>query len=90
MTDNRAAPHSVPADGSLTIKLQRDKDGQFFDLPQGWRFTNKQATAHLAGAAIVLMPHRPGKLKLPPAARQASDYPKKSIETLVQKVLVAQ
>ena len=84
MTDNSAAPHSVPADGSLTIKLQRDKDGQFFDLPQGWRFTNKQATAHLAIGALVPMPHRPGQHKLPQAARQASDYPKKSIKTLVK------
>ena len=84
MTDNRAAPQSVPADGSLTIKLQRDKDGQFFDLPKGWKFTNNQVTAHLAGAALVLMPHRPGKLKLPPAARLASDYPKKSSQTLVK------
>ena len=90
MTDNGAAPHSVPADGSLTIKLQRDKDGQFFELPKGWKFTNGQVTAHFAAGAIVLMPHRPGKLKLPPAARQASDYPKKSIKTLAPKVLVAQ
>ena len=83
MTDNRTARHSVPADGSLAIKLQRDKDGQFFDLPKGWKFTNNQVTAHLAGAAIVLMPHRPGQLKLPAAARQASDHPKKSIKTSV-------
>ena len=82
MTDNSAAPHSVPVDGSLTIKLQRDKDGQFFDLPKGWKFTNKQATAHLAGSALVLMSQRPGQLKLPQAARQASDYPKKSIKVL--------
>ena len=84
MTDNGAAPHSVPADGSLTIKLQRDKDGQFFELPKGWKFTNDQVTAHLAGGALVLMPHRPGKLKLPSAARQASDYPKKSIKISVK------
>ena len=80
MTDNGAAPHSVSADGSLIIKLQRDKDGQFFDLPKGWKFTNNQVTAHLAGGELVLMPQRPGKLKLPLAARQASDYPKKSIK----------
>ena len=84
MTDNRTARPGVPTDGSLTIKLQRDKDGQFFELPKGWKFTNGQVTAHFAGGAIVLMPHRPGKLKLPPAARQASDYPKKSIETSVK------
>ena len=84
MTDNSAAPHSVPADGSLTIKLQRDKDGQFFDLPKGWKFTNGQVTAHLAGGALVLMPHRPGKLKLPPAARLASDYPKTLIKALIK------
>ena len=90
MTDNRAAPHSVPADGSATIKLQRDKDGQFFELPKGWNFTNGQVTAHIAGGAIVLKPHRPGKLKLPPSARQASDYPKTSVKTSVLKVLVAQ
>ena len=90
MTDNGAAAHSTPTDGSLAIKLQRDKDGQFFELPKGWKFTNNQVTAHLAGGALVLMPHRPGQLKLPAAARQASDYPKKSIKTLVPKVLVAQ
>ena len=84
MTDNRAAPHSVPTDGRLAIKLQRDKDGQFFELPEGWKFTNGQVTAHLAGGALVLMPHRPGKLKLPLATRQASDYPKKSIKTSVK------
>ena len=84
MTDNGAALPSVPADGSVTIKLQRDKDGQFFELPKGWKFTNNQVTAHLAGGALVLMPQRPGKLKLPAAARQASDYPKKSIKTSVK------
>ena len=80
MTDNGVAPYSVPADGSLTIKLRRDKEGQFFDLPKGWKFTNGQVTAHVAEGAIVLMPVRPGKLKLQLAARQASDYPKKSIK----------
>lgn len=84
MTDNSAAPHSVPADGSLTIKLQRDKDGQFFDLPKGWKFTNGQVTEHLAGGALVLMPQRPGHLKLPAAARQASDYPKTLIQALIK------
>jgi hypothetical protein len=76
MTDNSTAPHSVPADGSVIIKLKRDKDGQFFELPKGWKFTNAQVIAHFAAGAIALKPHRPGKLKLPPAARQASDYPK--------------
>ena len=84
MTDNGAAMHDVQADGSLTIKLQRDKDGQFFDLPKGWKFTNNQVTAHLAGGAIVLMPHRPGQLKLPPAARLASDYPKTLIKASIK------
>lgn len=84
MTNNCAAPQSAPTDGRLAIKLQRDKDGQYFELPKGWKFTNDQVTAHLAGGALVLMPHRPGKLKLPPAARQASDYPRKSIKTSVK------
>ena len=84
MTDDRAAVHSVRADGSVTIKLQRDKDGQFFELPKGWKFTNGQVTAQIACGAIVLMPHRPGKLKLPLAARLTSDYPKKSIKTSVK------
>ncbi len=76
MTDNCAAVHDAPAHGSVIIKLQRDKDGQFFDLPKGWKFTNNQATAHFAADAMVLKPHRPGKLKLPPAVRQASRLPK--------------
>jgi hypothetical protein len=59
MTDNGAVTHSVPADGSLIIKLQRDKDGQFFELPKGWKFTNSQVTAHLTNGAIVLTPVRP-------------------------------
>lgn len=87
MTDNGAAPQSVPAGGSLAIQLQRDKDGQFFDLPKGWKFINNQVTAHLTEGALVLMPHRPNKLKLPPTARQASDYPEKSIETSIKTSL---
>ena len=85
MTDNGAAPHGVPADGSVNIKLQRDKDGQFFELPKGWKFTNGQVIALFAAGAIVLKPRRPGKLKLPLAARLASDYPKKSIKTSIKK-----
>ena len=89
MTDNRAAPHGVPTDGRRTIKLQRDKDGQFFELPKGWKFTNGPVTAHLAAGAIMLMPHRPGQLKLPPATRQASDYPKKSIKASIKTSIKA-
>ena len=79
MTDS-AASQRVPGDGRIAIKLQRDKDGQFFEVPAGWKFTSSRVTGHLAGSSIELMPVRPGKLKLPPAARQASDYPKKSIK----------
>lgn len=80
MTDNAAASHDMPADGRLTIKLRRDKDGQFFELPTGWKFTNNKVTAHQAEAALVLTPVRPGRLKLPQTARQAPDYPKKEFE----------
>jgi len=85
MTDNGAAPPSVPSDGRLNIKLQRDKDGQFFELPRGRKFTNGQVTAHFAEGAIVLKQHRPSKLKLPSAERQASDYPKKSVKISFKK-----
>jgi hypothetical protein len=79
MTDS-AISQRVPDDGRIAIKLQRDKDGQFFELPAGWKFTNSRVTGHLAGSSVVLTPVRPGKLKLPSAARQASDYPKKSVK----------
>ena len=79
MTDH-AASHDVPADGRIAIKLQRDKDGQFFELPTGWKFTNNKVTAHQAESALVLTPVRPGRLKLPQTARHASEYPKKSVK----------
>ena len=79
MTDIGAASQSVAGDGCIAIKLQRDKGGQFVELPKGWKFTNGRVTLQLARGAIVLEPDRPGKLKLPLAARQALDYPKKSI-----------
>lgn len=56
MTDNAAASHDVPADGRIAIKLQRDKDGQFFELPTGWKFTNNKVTSHQAESALVLQP----------------------------------
>ena len=76
MTDKTTPSNHVPADGRIAIKLQRDKDGQFFNLPKGWKFTNNKVTAHKTEGALVMMPVRPGKLKLPQTARQASDYPK--------------
>lgn len=76
MTDKATAPRDALADGRIAIKLQRDKDGQFFDLPKGWKFTNNKVTAHKTEGAVVLMPVRPGKLKLPQTARHTSDYPK--------------
>jgi len=76
MTDKATAPRDAPADGRIAIKLQRDKDGQFFDLPKGWKFTTNKATIHQVEGGLVLLPVRPGKLKLPQTARQASDYPK--------------
>jgi hypothetical protein len=84
MTEKNAAPHQGLTDGRVAIKLQRDKDGQFFELPKGWKFTNGQVTAHFAACAIVLKQNRPGKLKLPVVARRASDYPKKSVGKLVK------
>lgn len=80
MTDKAATSHDVQADEHIAIKLQRDKDGQFFELPTGWKFTNNAVTAHRAHSALVLTPVRPGRLKLPQTARQASDYPKKSVK----------
>lgn len=80
MTDNAPALHDVPADGHIAIKLQRDKHGQFFELPTGWKFTNNKVTAHKTESALVLTPVRPGKLKLPQTARQAADYPKRSVK----------
>jgi virulence-associated protein VagC len=83
LTDNHAS-QGVTADGRIAIKLQRDKESQFFELPEAWKFTNSQVTAQLAGGALVLTPRHPGKLKLPQAARQASDYPKKSVKKLIK------
>lgn len=80
MTDNAAASHDVPADGRIVIKLQRNKEGPYFELPTGWKFTNSKVTGHQAESALVLTPVRPGRLKLPQTARQASDYPKKSVK----------
>lgn len=76
MTDKTTPSNHVPADGRIAIKLQRDEEGQFFNLPKGWRFTNNKVTFHKTEGALVMMPVRPGKLKLPQAVRQASDYPK--------------
>jgi hypothetical protein len=67
-------------DGGIAINLQSDKDGQFFDLSQGWKFTNGQAGILQAGCALVLMPVRPGKLKHPQTARKASNHPKKLVK----------
>ena len=57
----------------IPIELQRDKDGQFFDLPRGWKFTNNKATVHKVEGGLVLMPVRPGKLKSPQSRTQAAD-----------------
>ncbi|MEO8020336.1 hypothetical protein [Polaromonas sp.] len=76
MTDKADVPRDAPVDGRIAIKLQRDKDGQFLNLPKGWKFTNNKVTAHKTEAALVLMSVRPGKLKRPQMSRQASDYPK--------------
>jgi virulence-associated protein VagC len=65
MTDNAPALHDVPADERLAIKLQRDKHGQSFELPTGWKFTNNKVTVHKAESALVLAPGRHGKPRLP-------------------------
>lgn len=79
MTDDTSLPGG-PRDERIAIKLQRDKDGQFFELPTGWKFTNNKVSSHKAESALVLTPVRPGKLKLPQTARQAADYPKISVK----------
>ena len=79
MADDTSLP-GVPRDERLAIKLQRDKDGQFFELPTGWKFTKNKVTFHKAESALVLTPVRLGKLKLPQTARQAADYPKRSVK----------
>ena len=79
MTDDTSLPGG-PRDGHIAIKLQRDKDGQFFELPTGWKFTNNKVAFHKTESALVLTPVRPGKLKLPQTVRQAADYPKISVK----------
>ena len=81
MTDKTTPSNHVPADGRIAIKLQRDKSGQFFDLPTGWKFTNDKVTPHKTEGALVLMPVRSGKLKLPQPIKKATDYPKTSVKT---------
>ncbi|MEO6322374.1 MAG: hypothetical protein ABIR56_16940 [Polaromonas sp.] len=72
MTKSSVALPKLPG-GGIPIKLQRDKDGQFFDLPKGWKFTNNKATIHKVEGGLVLMPVRPGKLKSPQPRKQAAD-----------------
>ena len=79
MTDDTSLPGG-PRDGHIAIKLQRNKDGQFFELPTGWKFTNNKVNFYKAESALVLTPVRPGKLKLPQTVRQAADYPKISVK----------
>lgn len=79
MTKSPAGLQDLP-DGRIAIKLQRDKDGQFFNLPKGWKFTTNKATIHQVEGGWVLMPVRPGKLKLPQPIKKAADYPKKSVK----------
>ena len=52
MTDDTSLPGG-PRDGHIAIKLQRDKDGQFFELPTGWKFTNNKVTFGKAESALV-------------------------------------
>ena len=78
MTDDTSLPGD-PRDGHIAIKLRLDKDGQFFELPTGWKFTDNKVTFHKAQSALVLTPVRLGKLKLLQTARQAADYPKRSV-----------
>ena len=72
MTKSSVASPDLPEVG-IPIKLQRDKDGQFFDLPKGWKFTNNKATVHKVESGLVLMTVRPGKLKSPQSREQAAD-----------------
>ena len=77
MTKAAATALATPREG-IPIQLQRDKDGQFFDLPKGWKFTNSRVTIRKVAGGLMLMPVKPGKLKLPQANKQALDYPKQA------------
>jgi len=72
MTKSAVTLPDLP-EGGIPIKLQRDKDGQFFDLPKGWKFTNNKATLHKVESGLLLMPVRPGKLKNPQPRKQSAD-----------------
>ena len=77
MTKAAATALATPREG-IPIQLQRDKDGQFFDLPKGWKFTNSRVTIRKVAGGLMLMPVKPGKLKLPQASKQPLDYPKQA------------
>ena len=77
MTKAAATALATPREG-IPIHLQRDKDGQFFDLPKGWKFTNNKVTIRKVDGGLMLTPVKPGKLKLPQANKQALDYTKQA------------
>lgn len=77
MTKTVAEAIALPR-GAIPLQLQRDKDGQFFDLPKGWKFTNGKVTLSKVAGGLMLTPVRPGKLKLPQSAKQPLDYPKQA------------
>lgn len=66
--------------GASPSSSSATKMASFFYLPKSWKFTNNKVTFHRTEGALVLMPVRPGKLKLPQPIKKATDYPKTSIK----------
>ena len=62
------------------LELQRDREGQFFNFPEGWKFTNGKVIICKVAGGLLLTPVKPGKLKLPQASRQPMDYPKQATD----------
>ena len=66
---------------AIPLQLKRDKDGQFFDLPKGWKFTNGKVTLGKVAGGLMLTSIKPGKLKLPQAVKRPLDYPKQALSS---------
>lgn len=80
MTRTVAEAVALPRE-AIPLQLQRDKDGQFFDLPKNWKFTNGKVTLSKVAGGLMLTPVKPGKLKLPQSVKQPLDYPKQAKNT---------
>ena len=64
MTKAAATALATPREG-IPIQLQRDKDGQFFDLPKGWKFTNNKVTIRKVDGGLMLTPVKPASSNCP-------------------------